>query len=229
MEHRKRWGGQRNDKSGLILWEDKENQLSSGEKNPGAEIQIFQMFLLSGKHADVYLKQILLWPSEQSHSDTQRHFFAPAVSSDRHVPHHTPFFFSPFPPPPLPHFLSTQFFFPPSSSNCKHMRSVSTSCCQASSLENCCFSPLSSALWHAVRFISAVKGVPVKEFRSTFCSETHRSTDSCLIKKNQRYQPFIFVVCAVSESIMTQHPDSACRCPLCHLWPFLVQVPSRLI
>lgn len=103
----------------------------------------------------------------------QRHLEAPPCNCSHIWPprplHAT--FFSPFPPPFSSSSLSFHTFFV--SSNCKHMYSVSTSCCQADSLRRCCFSPLSSALWHVGRFISALKGVPAK--RLDFCWEVFRS------------------------------------------------------
>lgn len=85
-----------------------------------------------------------LGPSGQSRSATQRPVGATAPTSGRHVPHHRLHFSS------LPHpcFHPPLFFF--ASANYKHMRPCgSTDCCQASRL----LFPLSSALWHAGRFM----------------------------------------------------------------------------
>lgn len=50
------------DSNVFIVQGDKENQLSSGNKNRGAEIQFFQMFLLSGNDSAVYVKQMWFDP-----------------------------------------------------------------------------------------------------------------------------------------------------------------------
>lgn len=100
------------------------------------------MCLLPGKHSAVCLLnlsvcQMRFWPFGRSSSASLRPLIATAYTSGRHVSHIA----SPLPAP--------NFFFL-ASANYKHMRPCGyTACCQISRL----LLPLSSALWHAGRFI----------------------------------------------------------------------------
>lgn len=125
---------------------------STGGRNK-PKSQFFQMCLLPGKHPAVCLFslsacQMRFWPSGQSHSATYRQICRIASTSGRHVPH----IVSLLPPSPHPcfHFPPSPPFFFFASANYKHMRPCgSTDCCQTSRL----LFLLSSALWHAGRFM----------------------------------------------------------------------------
>lgn len=106
------------------------------------------MCLPPGKQPTVCLLSLSVcqrfWPSGQSHSTTYRPVSRTARTSGRHVPHIASLL------PQTPTLVSTfpSFFF--ASTNYKHMRPCgSTDCCQTSRL----LFLLSSALWHAGRFI----------------------------------------------------------------------------
>lgn len=128
----------------------KTKTVNSGGRNK-PKTQFFQMCLLPGQHSAVCLLSLsvcqealwTLWgglPAPPRGRSSQLHPHLAATSRTSLPNFH-----------PAPNFFFLSFFSPPlASANYKHMRPCgSTDCCQTSRL----LFPLSSALWHAGRFI----------------------------------------------------------------------------
>lgn len=144
-----------------LLWEDKGKAVQLWKQEPRRRNSVFPDVPLLLERTQLYIKSrcfLALWAISQRHPEA-------ALSTARHIWPPRP----PVPsPPPLFSFHSFFFF-----SNCIHMWSVSTSHCQAYSLQfssRFCFSPLSSALWYAGRFKSTLSRVPVWVLLRIKCS-----------------------------------------------------------
>lgn len=145
----------------ILLWEDKGKAVQLWKQEPRRRNSVFPDVLLLLERTQLCIKSrcfLALWAISQRHPEA-------ALSTARHIWPPRP----PVPsPPPLFSFHSFFFF-----SNCIHMWSVSTSHCQAYSLQSSsrfCFSPLSSALWYAGRFKSTLSRIPVWVLLRIKCS-----------------------------------------------------------